>query len=349
MRRGKDCMMPTKDELLFDNQSLKEDQEILLKRAREAEQARKQMQAKSQLLRAEIKEAQTEKEQAEALAEQLQRKLSQSPQPEEMTFLKVRLREASQALAKQKTLEERVTRLETARERDRSEVKEALTLVVENQIIQSAAIRALSPAKSWPPPQEKTVTPPIVSPYLIRHKQTKVKECELTTQKTNAVAEKALAWTNGESAREQHEQLEREIALMAERSRRYREIFLIITFLTVGLVILLGQTRFIILLLLTEASLLCGLGRRVFRSVVLLATKWNEESSLIWALTKAAVCGALLSLLAWSSLGLLALGGSLTAGNKNLSILTLWGLMILYVLSGAWTKSLCKAIYSTLT
>jgi Rad3-related DNA helicase len=132
MTQGKDYMMPTKDELLFENQCLREDGEILLKRAQEADQAREQIQVESELLRAEIKEAQTEKEQAEALAEQLRERLSQSPQHEEVKFLKERLQKALSAVCRtQKTQEQRMARLELAREQDRREVKESFTWMVE--------------------------------------------------------------------------------------------------------------------------------------------------------------------------------------------------------------------------
>lgn len=349
--------MPTKDELLFENQSLKEDQEILLKRAREAEQTGEQMQSEIELLRAGIEEAQAEKEQAEALAEQLRQRLSQSPQPEEVALLKEWLSKASQALVRQKTLEGRMARMEATLERhmllgerDRQELKETLTLVVENQIILSSAIRAPRPDRSLPPPQEKIVTPP---PYQVRRVQSKVKERELTIQEINAVAERALTWANGESLMERQQRLEREMALMKEKSHRYREIFLnaVMAIIILGLTVnyLVGWRKLLIMASLAGAAILCGLSRKLFRSLVRLAKEWDQESRPVWAFATASIRGTILSLLIWLTLLLLTYWKSLAKWDSSLPVLALWGLMILYALSGAWTKSLCKAIYSTLT
>lgn len=353
--------MPTKDELLFENQSLKEDQEILLKQAQEAEQTRERTQAESELLRAEIKEAQIEKEQAEALAEQLQERLSQSPQPEEVELLKERLQTALSAVrSTRKTLEQRMARLELAREQDRREVKESFTWIVETiEEGQRALKEALSPPRKLPPPQKKIITPRVASPYQVRPAQPEVKEHELTIREMNAVAERALAWDRTEETYwERQERIEREIALQNRETLRYLKLFLIRALVTCGLAMLLnyllGQTRFLILLSMIGASISCGLSRKVFRSLVCSAKEWDEKSRgmrtiPIRAYLKAVGGGAILSLLTWTSLALLAYGASLTEGDRSLAVLTLWALMILYVLSGAWTKSVCKAVYSTLT
>jgi hypothetical protein len=161
---------------------------------------------------------QARKEQAAAQVKQLQERLSQAPQPEELSLLKNQLQTALSAQTRLKALEQRVAQVELTRQQDRAETKASFTWIVENQEEKNRALKeALRSPRSVPPPQEKNITPPVVPPSPSRPEQPQVRQRELTIQEMNAVAERVQARYRMESPWEAQERTNRKIVQQQQK------------------------------------------------------------------------------------------------------------------------------------